>query len=49
MCGNANHQGVVAVAAIKEYADLDDIFQLAQSRERLRLSYWQMNWKTLII
>ena len=32
MCGNANHQGVVAVAAIKEYADLDDIFQLAQSR-----------------
>ena len=32
MCGNANHQGVVAVAAIKEYADLEDIFQLAQSR-----------------
>ena len=32
MCGNANHQGVVAVAAIKEYASLDDIFQLAQSR-----------------
>ena len=32
MCGNANHQGVVAVASIKEYASLEDIFQLAQSR-----------------
>lgn len=32
MCGNANHQGVVAVAAVKEYASIDDIFQLAQER-----------------
>lgn len=32
MCGNANHQGVVAVAAVKEYATIDDIFQLAQER-----------------
>ncbi len=32
MCGNANHQGVVAVAAVKEYAVLEDIFQLAQER-----------------
>lgn len=32
LCGNANHQGIVAVAAIKEYASLEDIFQLAQDR-----------------
>ena len=32
MCGNANHQGVVAVAAIKEYATIDDIFNLAKER-----------------
>lgn len=32
MCGNANHQGVVAVAAVKEYAALEDIFALAESR-----------------
>ena len=32
MCGNANHQGVVAVAAVKEYATIDDIFQLAKER-----------------
>lgn len=33
MCGNANHQGVVAVAAIKEYATIDDIFKLAKERD----------------
>jgi len=32
MCGNANHQVVVAVAAVKEYATIDDIFQLAKER-----------------
>ncbi len=32
MCGNANHQGVVAVAAVKEYATIDDIFKLAEER-----------------
>lgn len=32
MCGNANHQGVVAIAAVKAYANIDDIFALAQSR-----------------
>lgn len=32
MCGNANHQGVVAVAAVKEYATIDDIFRLAAER-----------------
>ena len=32
MCGNATHQGVVAVAAVKEYATIDDIFNLAQER-----------------
>ncbi|MBW7572756.1 23S rRNA (guanosine(2251)-2'-O)-methyltransferase RlmB [Caproiciproducens faecalis] len=33
MCGNANHQGVVAVAAVKEYGTIDDIFQLAAERK----------------
>ena len=32
MCGHANHQGVVAVAAIKEYATIEDIFNLAKER-----------------
>ena len=32
MCGNASHQGVVAVAAVKEYATIDDIFKLAEER-----------------
>lgn len=32
LCGHANHQGVVAVAAIKEYATIDDMFRLAEER-----------------
>lgn len=32
MCGNAAHQGVVAVAAVKEYATVDELFALAQER-----------------
>lgn len=32
MCGNANHQGVVAVAAVKEYSTIEDIFNLAKER-----------------
>ena len=32
LCGGANHQGVVAVAAVKEYATVEDLFQLAQER-----------------
>ena len=32
MCGGAVHQGVAAVAAIKEYSTVDDIFKLAESR-----------------
>lgn len=32
LCGGAVHQGVVAVAAAKEYATLDDIFALAAER-----------------
>lgn len=32
MCGNASHQGIVAVAAVKEYATIDDIFKLAEER-----------------
>lgn len=30
--GNANHQGIVAVAAVKDFAQMDDIFALAQQR-----------------
>ena len=32
MCGGAVHQGIAAVAAVKEYASVDDIFELAESR-----------------
>lgn len=32
LCGGANHQGVVAVAAVKEYATVEDLFQQAQER-----------------
>jgi len=32
MCGGSNHQGIVAVAAIKEFSSLDDIFALAEER-----------------
>lgn len=32
LSGGANHQGVVAMAAVKEYATLEDIFALAQAR-----------------
>lgn len=32
MCGGAVHQGVVALAAIKEYSSVEDIFALAESR-----------------
>ncbi|WP_242964919.1 23S rRNA (guanosine(2251)-2'-O)-methyltransferase RlmB [Scatolibacter rhodanostii] len=32
MCGHAVHQGVVAAVAVKDYADLDDLFRLAEER-----------------
>lgn len=32
LCGGANHQGVVAVAAVKEYATVEDLFHRAQER-----------------
>ncbi|MBQ9460574.1 MAG: 23S rRNA (guanosine(2251)-2'-O)-methyltransferase RlmB [Clostridia bacterium] len=32
MCSGSSHQGVVALAAIKEYSSVDDIFKLAGSR-----------------
>lgn len=32
LCGGASHQGVAAFAAAHDYAELDDIFNLAQSR-----------------
>ena len=32
LCGGAVHQGVVAVGAVKEFADLEDLFALAESR-----------------
>lgn len=32
MCGHGNHQGIIASAAVKEYAQLDDIFALSQER-----------------
>ena len=32
MCGHENHQGVVAVGAVREYSTVDDIFNTAQER-----------------
>lgn len=32
MCGHSNHQGVILVAAAKEYSSVDDIFALAEER-----------------
>ncbi len=32
LCGGANHQGIAAVAAVHEYADLEDLFRVAQER-----------------
>lgn len=32
MCGNANHQGIIAVAAIKEYVSVDDILKIAEDK-----------------
>ncbi len=33
LCGGANHQGVVAVAAVKEYATVEDLFRQAQEKD----------------
>ena len=32
LCGGAVHQGVVALAAVKEYADVEDIFKRAEEK-----------------
>ncbi len=32
LCGGAVHQGIAAIAAVKEYAEVEDIFALAESR-----------------
>lgn len=32
MCGHANHQGIIAVGAVKAYSSVDDIFDLAAQR-----------------
>lgn len=32
LCGGAAHQGVAAVASVKEYATVDDMFRLAEKR-----------------
>lgn len=33
LCGGANHQGVVVVAAVKEYATVEDLFRRAQEKD----------------
>lgn len=32
MCGHANHQGIIAVGAVKEYSSVDDIFAYAEEK-----------------
>lgn len=33
MCGHSRHQGVIAMAAAYQYAELEDLFRIAQDRE----------------
>ena len=32
LCGHANHQGIIAVGAVKEYSSVDDIFARAEEK-----------------
>ena len=32
LCGHGNHQGIIAMGAVKEYSSVDDIFNLAEER-----------------
>lgn len=32
MCGHGNHQGIIAVGAVKEYSTVEDIFNLAEEK-----------------
>lgn len=32
ICGNSNHQGIIACAAVKEYSTVEDIFKYAESQ-----------------
>ena len=32
MCGNANHQGIIAIAAVKEYVSVDEILKIAEEK-----------------
>ena len=32
LCGHSNHQGIVAFAAVREYASMEDVFALAKER-----------------
>lgn len=32
MCGHGNHQGIIAVGAVKEYSTIEDIFNTAEER-----------------
>ncbi len=33
LCGNANHQGVIAIASVHSYASVEDIFRRAEERQ----------------
>ena len=33
LAGNENHQGIIAMAAVKEYSSVEDIFALAEKRQ----------------
>lgn len=32
MCGNANHQGIIAIAAVKEYVSVNEILKIAEEK-----------------
>lgn len=45
LSGGAAHQGVVALAAVKEYASLEDLFRLAEERGEAPSFSLQTGWR----
>ena len=48
MCGGENHQGVIAMAAVHAFSEVEDIFALAESEMSRRLSLCATRLRTRI-
>lgn len=46
---DANHQGIVASVAAYHYAEIEDLFNAAKEKMKIRFSSFLMNWKIPII